>query len=72
MCNEMLFKNMDIAEFGDSGILVAKTKIWVPDKTIVHSSELILPTHSAAESSILCVGNEIVIPNTHFIYGGIK
>ena len=72
MCNEVLFKNMDIEEFGDSGILVAKAKIWIPDKTIVHNSEIILPTKNTADSNILCISNEILISNTNTIYGGIK
>lgn len=72
MCNEILFKNMDIEEIGDTGILVAKTKIWMPDKTIVHNSEIILPIKNTANSNILCVSNEILIPNTNTIYGGIK
>ena len=72
MCNEILFKNMDIEEIGDSGILVAKNKIWMPDKAIVHNSEIILPTKNIANSNILCVCNEILIPNTNTIYGGIK
>lgn len=72
VCNEILFKNMDIEEIGVSGILVAKTKIWMPDKATVHNSEIILPTKYTANSNILCACNEVLIPNTNTIYGGIK
>lgn len=72
MNNETLFKNMDIEEFGDSGILVAKTKIWIPDKTIVHNSEVVFSTKNNTNSNIHCVSNGVLIPNTNTIYGGIK
>ena len=67
-----IFKNMDIKQFENSGMLIAKTKIWLPEKDIIQSPSIILPTKSMSYETVSQINTEIYIPKNHIIYGGLK
>ena len=67
-----IFKNMDIKQFENSGMLIAKTKIWLPEKDIIQSPSIILPTKSMSYETVSQINTEIYIPNNNIIYGGLK
>lgn len=72
MKTEFIFKNMVIEQSEESGLLIARTKLWVPEKDIVQSPSIILPTKSMSYETVSKINTEIYIPNNNIIYGGLK
>lgn len=67
-----IFKNMDIEQSENSGLLIARTKIWLPEKDIIQSPSIIFPTKCMAYETVSQITPEIYIPNNNIIYGGLK
>ena len=67
-----IFKNMDIEQSENSGLLIARTKIWLPEKDIIQSPSIILHTKSMSYETVSQINTEIYIPNNNIIYGGLK
>lgn len=72
MKTEFIFKNMDIEQSEESGLLIARTKLWVPEKDIVQSPSIILPAKCMSYETASQINTEIYIPNNNIIYGGLK
>ena len=72
METNFIFKNMDIEQSENSGLLIARTKLWLPDKDIVQSPSIILPTKSMSYETVSRINTEIYIPKNNIIYGGLK
>lgn len=70
-CN-FIFKNMDIEQSENSGLLIARTKIWLPEKDIIQSPSIILHIKSMSYETVSQINTEIYIPNNNIIYGGLK
>ena len=67
-----IFKNMDIEQSENSGLLIARTKIWLPEKDIIQSPSIYIPAKSVSYETASQIGTEIYIPNNNIIYGGLK
>lgn len=72
METNFIFKNMDIEQSENSGLLIARTKLWLPDKDIIQSPSIILPTKSMSYETVSRINTEIYIPKNNIIYGGLK
>ena len=72
MESNFIFKNMDIEQSENSGLLIARTKIWLPEKDIIQSPSIFLPTKSMSYETVSQINMEIYIPNNNIIYGGHK
>lgn len=72
MGTHFIFKNMDIEQSEESGLLIARTKIWLPEKDIVQSPSIILPAKCTSYETVSQINTEIYIPNNNIIYGGFK
>lgn len=72
MESNFIFKNMDIEQSENSGLLIARTKIWLPEKDIIQSPSFFLPTKSMSHETVSQINMEIYIPNNNIIYGGLK
>lgn len=43
MESNFIFKNMNIEQSENSDLLIARTKIWLPEKDIIQSPSIFLP-----------------------------
>ena len=72
METNFIFKNMDIEQSENAGLLIARTKIWLPEKDIIQLPSIILPTKSMSYDTVSQINTEIYIPKNNIIYGGLK
>lgn len=72
MERNFIFKNMDIDQSENSDLLIARTKIWLPEKDIIQSLSIFLPTKFMSYETASQINTETYIPNNNIIYGGLK
>lgn len=72
METNFIYKNMDIEQSENSGLLIARTKIWLPEKDIIQSPSIFIPTKSVSYETASQINTEIYIPNNNIVYGGLK
>ena len=72
METNFIYKSMDIKPTEKSGLLIARTKIWLPEEDIVQLPSIILPTKGIDYETVGQIKTDICIPNYNIIYGGPK
>lgn len=71
MVTKDFFSNIEVESKEGSGILIAKTKIWVPETNSAKSNRVAIPYQEECGAGLLIADSVSVIENKELYCGGV-
>lgn len=71
MMTKDFFNNIEVESKEGSGILIAKTKIWVPEINIAKTNGIAIPYQEKCGAGLLIADSASIIENKELYCGGV-